>query len=136
MIAFAHGRRAAEIIATVARHLSVADQVALLSQRAATDARGINAIPGATALVARLPASRWAVVASGTRAVATFRLGIGGIRIPAVLVDAADVSRGKSQILKGIYGGPICSASIRRTVWFSKTRRRVWRRRAARACGV
>lgn len=95
VIAVVHGRRAADTVAEVAPSLNVRDEVAALSHREATDARGIHPIPGAAALVSSLPPARWAVVTSGTRAVATFRLEVGSVPMPAVLIAAEDVSRGK-----------------------------------------
>lgn len=95
VIAVVHGRRAADTVAAVAPQLNVHDEVVALSHRESTDARGIHTIAGAKELVTRLPANRWAVVTSGTRAVATFRLGVGGIPVPTILVAADDVSRGK-----------------------------------------
>ncbi len=95
VIAVVHGRRAADTVAAVAPHLNVDEEVFALSARESTDARGIEAIPGASTLVAGLPAGRWAVVTSGTRAVATFRMGVGGIPQPSVLVAAEDVVQGK-----------------------------------------
>ena len=47
---------------------------------------------GAATLLAVLPFESWAVVTSGTRALATARLKSTGLRIPRVLVGAEDVS--------------------------------------------
>lgn len=95
VIAVVHGRRAADTVAEVAPHLNLQEEVAALSHREATDPRGLVAVPGAAELIARLQPGQWAVVTSGTRAVATFRLGVGGIPVPATMVAAEDVTRGK-----------------------------------------
>jgi sugar-phosphatase len=90
-----HGRRAADTVAAVAPHLNLQDEVASLSKRESTESRGLHPIEGATALVSRLATNQWAVVTSGTRVVATFRLRVGGVPMPNTLVAAEDVTRGK-----------------------------------------
>jgi sugar-phosphatase len=60
----------------------------------ASDVDGVTALPGARRLLAALPADRWAVVTSGTRAVAQARLRAAGLTCPR-LVTADDVRRGK-----------------------------------------
>lgn len=90
-----HGRRAADTVAAVAPHLNLNDEVAALSQSESTESRGLHPIEGASALVSRLGTHQWAVVTSGTRAVATFRLRVGGVPMPDTLIAAEDVSKGK-----------------------------------------
>jgi len=46
-------------------------------------------------LIALLPADRWAIVTSGTRVIASFRLNLVGIPIPPVMVCADEISHGK-----------------------------------------
>lgn len=58
------------------------------------DVEGIVALPGALDLLAALPTGRWAVVTSGTTAVATARMKAAGISTD-VLVSADDVRQGK-----------------------------------------
>lgn len=90
-----HGRRAADTVAAVAPHLDLQQEVAALSKRESTESRGLHPIDGASALVSRLGTNQWAVVTSGTREVATFRLRIGGVSMPHTLVAAEDVLKGK-----------------------------------------
>ena len=59
------------------------------------DIGDVIALPGAAPLLAALPDARFAVVTSATRALATVRLQAGGFRIPAHLVTASDIKRGK-----------------------------------------
>jgi len=59
------------------------------------DAAAVPACPGATELLISLPLDAWAVVTSGTRALATARLAAAGLPAPQVLVTADDVPRGK-----------------------------------------
>ena len=59
------------------------------------ETRGLEPVPGADALVARLGDGQWAVVTSGSRMVATLRLRTVGLPIPRVFVTADDVRRAK-----------------------------------------
>ncbi len=90
-----HGRRALEVIQSLAPHLPAAAEAQALSQREAEDTDGVEPIPGAADLLAALPAQAWAIVTSGTRAIAIARLRHVGLPLPAVLVTADDVSQGK-----------------------------------------
>ncbi len=95
VVEYAHGRRAAEAIAHLAPDLIAADEVATLVRREAVESRGVYPIAGAATLLERLPHARWAIVTSGVRSVATFRIALGGIPTPGVVVTADDVRRGK-----------------------------------------
>jgi sugar-phosphatase len=90
-----HGRRAIDTLRAVAPSLDVDAELAWLDHREATDTTGVDALPGAAELLARLPASRWAVVTSGTQAVARARLRAAGLPEPPLLVAAEDITRGK-----------------------------------------
>jgi sugar-phosphatase len=59
------------------------------------DVEGVEAIQGAAAFLASLPAGRWAIVTSAPRALAQARIAAAGLAAPAVLVAAEDVERGK-----------------------------------------
>lgn len=59
------------------------------------DVEGIVALPGAMELLHGIPANRYAIVTSATRALAEVRLRAAGLAVPANLVTARDVSRGK-----------------------------------------
>ncbi|MER8489568.1 HAD-IA family hydrolase [Mesorhizobium australicum] len=91
-----HGVRAIETITALAlpgvdpRH--EADQ---LLKAEADDLEGIVQIPGAVAFLNSLPPERWAIVTSAPRSLALARMKVAGIPVPAVLVAAEDVSRGK-----------------------------------------
>jgi sugar-phosphatase len=92
---FAHGRPTIETIHLVAPHLPAEEEAARLDAGEAFDTDGIVAIPGAAELVRSLPRNAWAIVTSGTRAVALTRLSHTGLPLPAVLITADDVKRGK-----------------------------------------
>ena len=59
------------------------------------DVDGVAAIEGAAVFLASLPADRWAIVTSSPRRLALRRLAAAGLPVPAVLVTAEDVERGK-----------------------------------------
>jgi mannitol-1-/sugar-/sorbitol-6-phosphatase len=95
VIAIAHGRRTIETVRAVAPHLDAAAEVAELEAKEALTAEGIREIEGARELIAALPPNRWAVVTSGTRTIASFRLKLVGIPIPPVMVCADEIKEGK-----------------------------------------
>lgn len=95
VIAVMHGRRSADTVAEFVPEAQRAAGVALIDRFEIEDADRVTAIPGAVELVASLPAARWAVVTSGTRALASARLAAAGIPLPRVLITADDVARGK-----------------------------------------
>jgi sugar-phosphatase len=59
------------------------------------DVDGVAAIEGAAVFLASLPPDRWAIVTSSPRRLALRRLAAAGLPVPAVLVTAEDVERGK-----------------------------------------
>lgn len=98
LVADVHGRRAADVIAGLADDRPGRDAAALarwLEQREVADTGGLVPVAGAAATLAALPAGRWAVVTSGTRAIATARLRAAGLPLPASMVTADDVAAGK-----------------------------------------
>lgn len=90
----AHGVRTVEVVRRVAPHLDAEAETLKIEEREAA-AEGIVAVAGAVALVNSIPRGRWGVVTSGTRYLATTRMGKFGIPIPDVLVTADDVKHGK-----------------------------------------
>jgi sugar-phosphatase len=59
------------------------------------DVEGIAALPGAAELLRTIPPNKYAIVTSATRALAEVRLRAAGLPVPANLVTARDVQRGK-----------------------------------------
>lgn len=94
-IAVAHGRRTSETLREVAPELDVAAETAMLDamEEGATD--GLVAVEGAESLLGSLDPGSWAIVTSGSRAVATLRLRAVGLPVPAVMVTGDDVKFGK-----------------------------------------
>ena len=90
-----HGRRTVDLIRRVAPQLDADVEAAELEREDAASADGVRALPGARELVESVPADRFAIVTSGTRAVAVARLRAAGIPMPDVLVTAEQVEDGK-----------------------------------------
>jgi sugar-phosphatase len=95
VIAVAHGRRAIETVQLVAPQLSAEAELYSLAASESTTSEGVYEISGARELLEMLPADKWAVVTSGIRAVAEFRLRHAGLPVPPVMICADEISRGK-----------------------------------------
>src|SRR5712692_8215041 len=91
----AHGRPTVETIRLVAPHLPAEEEAARLDAGEAFDTDGVMAIDGAAQLVRSLPPDAWAIATSGTRDTAMTRLRHARLPVPAVLVTADDIKRGK-----------------------------------------
>ncbi len=72
-----------------------AEAVARLEELEILNSARVRPVPGAAALLASLPVGTWAVATSGSRRLATTRLTAAGLPVPAALVAAEDVTRGK-----------------------------------------
>ena len=95
VVKIAHGRPS---ISTIRELLPDADHEAEdreVERLEIEDVEGIVALPGATELLRALPPNRYAIVTSATRPLAEVRLRAAGIEVPANLVTARDVQRGK-----------------------------------------
>ena len=100
LLAYAHGRQAADTIAHVLPGLTAAERdelAAALVAEELTRTDGIVEIPGAASLLTRLidADAPVAVVTSAPRDLAVTRLDAAGVPIPPVLVAAEDVRHGK-----------------------------------------
>jgi mannitol-1-/sugar-/sorbitol-6-phosphatase len=95
VIAVAHGRRTVETVRILAPHLAVDAEVAALESSEIITSEGVYEIPGARELLVLLSPETWAVVTSGIRAVAEFRIRLTGLPMPSVMICAEDLSRGK-----------------------------------------
>jgi sugar-phosphatase len=97
-IAHVHpGRPPLETIRLVAPELDAAAEAARYNDvlDVAEGFEGISAMPGAADLLASLPAGRWTIATSAHRGVAPHWLRSVGLPVPAALVTADDVLRGK-----------------------------------------
>jgi mannitol-1-/sugar-/sorbitol-6-phosphatase len=70
-------------------------EVAAIEARELELIAGTEAIGGAVAFAAAVPPARFAVVTSGSRAIASARLAAVGVPLPRVFVTADDVTAGK-----------------------------------------
>ncbi len=91
----AHGRRSIETIQKVAPSLRAEEENKEVERRELNDTDGIVVFPGARELLRSLPANSWTIVTSGTRALATKRMQVSGLPVPAHFVSADDVTLGK-----------------------------------------
>ncbi|MDX6439574.1 MAG: mannitol-/sugar-/sorbitol-6-phosphatase [Gaiellaceae bacterium] len=110
VLAEAHGRRTIDTIRAVAPSLDAEAEARLLEDAESVDFAGVTALPGAAELLEALPSGSWAVVTSGTRALATGRLSHGGLPIPERLITANDVERGKPDPQPYLAGAAALSA--------------------------
>jgi sugar-phosphatase len=91
-----HGKRAVDTIRGL--NLPGVDpeaEAAAITRAEIADTDGIEAIAGAAAFLSALPAGRWAVVTSAPRELALRRMEAAGLPVPAILITAEDVDRGK-----------------------------------------
>jgi sugar-phosphatase len=91
----AHGHRTVETVHLLMPHLDAATEAAIVERNEIEDTEGLVAIDGAAELLSSLPPDRWAVVTSGTRALATRRLAAAELPQPVHMVPADEVTRGK-----------------------------------------
>lgn len=91
-----HGVRTVDTVRRLALPgIDAVAEAAEITRREMEDVGGIEAIAGAAAFLASLPADRWAIVTSSPRALAERRLQAAGLPQPAVMVTSEDVERGK-----------------------------------------
>jgi mannitol-1-/sugar-/sorbitol-6-phosphatase len=90
-----HGRRSEDTVAAVAPWLDPAVEVPFVEHLESTTTDELDPVPGAAALLAALPGDAWAIVTSGTRAVALHRIAYCALPTPPLLLTAEDVANGK-----------------------------------------
>ncbi|MEA2764620.1 MAG: mannitol-/sugar-/sorbitol-6-phosphatase [Gemmatimonadaceae bacterium] len=95
VIAVAHGRRTIETVQLLAPQLSAEAELRALAERESTTSEGVYEITGARELLELLPEEKWAVVTSGIRSVAEFRLRHTRLPVPSVMICADEIARGK-----------------------------------------
>ena len=95
VLAESHGRRSVDLIRLVAPHLDAEAEAAMVEREEIEAADGLQTLPGARELVEAVPADRFAIVTSGSHALAVARLRAAGLPLPQVLVTAEQVDQGK-----------------------------------------
>jgi sugar-phosphatase len=91
----AHGCRAIDTVRKLAPKLDAEVEFKDLERREIADSYDIIVFPGTASLLASLPPRRWAIVTSGTRDLATHRLGVAGLPIPELMITGSDIEHGK-----------------------------------------
>lgn len=94
VLAMCHGMRSREVIRALAPQLDVAREAVRLDELEMEHTGG-DAIAGAGELLRRLPPRCWAIVTSASDRVARHRLNGAALPLPAVLVGAETVTKGK-----------------------------------------
>ena len=98
LFAFSHGRQAIDTVRQFLPDLDDAARWQISDQLQADELLrldGIIEIPGATAFVNAIPASRIALVTSAPRELALRRMAAAGMEFPLVTITSEDVSAGK-----------------------------------------
>jgi sugar-phosphatase len=95
VVKHAHGRRSIETIRRVAPALDANRENEIVEGMEIEDKEGVIAIAGARELLLSLPAERFTIVTSATRALAIARLEFSGVPVPKRFITADDVVNGK-----------------------------------------
>jgi sugar-phosphatase len=91
-----HGVRSVDSIRALNRpDLDVEKEAAAIEAAEIADTADVAEIPGAAAFLASLPPNSWAIVTSASLPLARARLGAAGFTLPAVIITAEEVTRGK-----------------------------------------
>lgn len=90
-----HGRTARELVAGLVPPERVESAFARIVELEERPGDGVRVLPGSAELLAALPRDRWTIVTSATRGVAEARLRAVRLPVPAGMVTASEVQRGK-----------------------------------------
>ncbi|MBB5190219.1 sugar-phosphatase [Silvimonas terrae] len=133
LMQYVHGRRGVETIQIVAPHMDAQAEVVALLEQELREMDAITPIPGAAAFLASLPADRWAVVTSASRAIATAKLQAAGLPVPALMVSSDDVQSGKPHPEPYLKGAALLGLAPERCVAFEDAEAGI---RSAHAAGM
>lgn len=95
VVKMAHGRPSRSTILELLPNADIDAEDRAVELREIEDLHGIVLLPGARELLNSLPGERWTIVTSATRALAEVRLKAAGLPVPAKLITANDIQRGK-----------------------------------------
>jgi len=96
ILAVSHGRKTIDTMREVAPHLETNEQdAARFDEAEGRDGVGVAPVSGAAGILSALRDDQWAVVTSAGAQLARIRFQQAGLRLPAVLVSADQVQRGK-----------------------------------------
>jgi mannitol-1-/sugar-/sorbitol-6-phosphatase len=91
----AHGRRAIETVRLLRPDLNDAQELKWIEDMEVEDNAGLEILPGVKTMLEALPEKYWTVVTSATDRLARARMAYGGIPVPARIVTADVVKKGK-----------------------------------------
>jgi mannitol-1-/sugar-/sorbitol-6-phosphatase len=91
----AHGRRAIETIRLLRPDLNDVQELRWLEEMEIEDKDGLEILHGVRPILESLPEKYWTVVTSATDRLARARMAYGGIPVPARMITADMVTRGK-----------------------------------------
>jgi mannitol-1-/sugar-/sorbitol-6-phosphatase len=91
----AHGRRAIETVRLLRPDLNDAQELKWIEDMEVEDNVGLEILPGVKTMLEALPEKYWTVVTSATDRLARARMAYGGIPVPARIVTADVVKKGK-----------------------------------------
>jgi len=94
-IRLAHGRRAIETVRLLRPDLNDQEELEWLERMEMDDNHGVQMLHGVRVILDALPENSWTVVTSATERLARNRLAHGGVRVPARIVSADNVTKGK-----------------------------------------
>lgn len=95
VVARAHGRPSLTTVRELLPHADHEAENREVERCEIEDLNGVIPLPGATELLASLPANRWTIVTSCTRALALVRIQAAGLPLPPKIVTSTDITRGK-----------------------------------------
>ncbi|MBV8629805.1 MAG: HAD-IA family hydrolase [Silvibacterium sp.] len=91
----AHGRRAIETVRLLRPDLNDAEELKWIEDMEVEDNEGLEILHGVKPILESLPEKYWTVVTSATDRLARARMMYGGIPVPARMITADVVSKGK-----------------------------------------
>ena len=94
-ISAAHGRRAIETVRLLRPDLNDLQELKWIEDLEVEDREGLEILPGIKPILESLPEKYWTVVTSATDRLARARMAYGGIPVPAPMITADMVTRGK-----------------------------------------
>ncbi len=95
VVRMAHGRPSRSTIGDLLPHADVQKEDRKVERMEIEDLDGVVVLPGARELLESLPADRWTIATSCTRALAEVRLRTAGLPTPGTMVTSSDVRIGK-----------------------------------------
>jgi sugar-phosphatase len=95
LVTVLHGVRSIDTLRAYAPEADVEAEAEALAAAEEADTDGLRAVAGAHEVLAALPAGGWGIFTSGHRSLAESRLRGLGLPVPAIMVCAEDVTKGK-----------------------------------------